>query len=200
MTISTHKFHIYRFFICLIFLATSYSCKSSKQVEAKKSNPSEIVTKKVSDEPTKYIEPKTEPEHNVVEAEEIVKSKAEYIIAYAKQFQGVKYRWGGTTKAGIDCSGLIYESFKSQDITLPRISRDMAKKGKKIALKKVHTGDLLFFKTGNRRNSINHVGLIVAIRNNDIEFIHASTKKGVIISHLNEIYWLKAFHEARRIL
>ena len=76
----------------------------------------------------------------------------------------------------------------------------MAKKGNKIQLKEVLKGDLLFFKTGNRRNSINHVGLIVAIRDNDIKFIHATSGNGVIISGLNETYWLNAFYEARRIL
>jgi len=95
---------------------------------------------------------------------------------------------------------LVFESFREHDIILPRISRDMAKKGDKIQLKKVQKGDLLFFKTGNRRNSINHVGLIVDIRNNDIKFIHATSGKGVIISGLNETYWLNAFHEARRFL
>ena len=100
----------------------------------------------------------------------------------------------------MDCSGLVYESFKSHDVFLPRISRDMAKKGNKIQLKNVVKGDLLFFKTGNRRNSINHVGLIVDIRDNDIKFIHVTSSKGVIVSGLNETYWLKAFHEARRIL
>jgi len=76
----------------------------------------------------------------------------------------------------------------------------MAKKGHKVQLKKVLKGDLLFFKTGNRRNAVNHVGLVVDIKNNDIKFIHASSSKGVIISGLNESYWLKVFYEARRVL
>ncbi|MCL4169391.1 UNVERIFIED_CONTAM: hypothetical protein GTU68_004292 [Idotea baltica] len=100
----------------------------------------------------------------------------------------------------MDCSGLVFESFREHDIILPRISRDMAKKGEQIKLKNVLKGDLLFFKTGNRRNSINHVGLIVDIIDNDIKFIHATTGHGVIISGLNETYWHKAFYEARRIL
>ncbi|MCL4112847.1 UNVERIFIED_CONTAM: hypothetical protein GTU68_005532 [Idotea baltica] len=101
----------------------------------------------------------------------------------------------------MDCSGLIFESFREHDIYLPRISRDMAKRGTKLSLKQVRKGDLLFFKTQkNRRNAINHVGLIVAIKNNNIEFIHASSSKGVMTSWLNETYWLKAFVEARRIL
>jgi len=128
------------------------------------------------------------------------KSQAESIIDYAEDFIGVRYKWGGTTKSGMDCSGLIYESFRAHDINLPRISRDMAKRGQKITLKNVHKGDLLFFKTGNRRNSINHVGLIVSIKNKNIEFIHATSSKGVTTSWINESYWSKAFYQARRII
>jgi cell wall-associated NlpC family hydrolase len=81
------------------------------------------------------------------------------------------------------------------------MSRDMAKRGKKISLKDVSIGDLLFFKTDkNRRNSINHVGLIIAIKDHDITFIHATSSNGVTTSRLNESYWLNAFQEARRIL
>jgi cell wall-associated NlpC family hydrolase len=76
----------------------------------------------------------------------------------------------------------------------------MAKRGNKISLKNVVKGDLLFFKTGNKRNSINHVGLIVSIKNKNIQFIHATSSKGVITSWLNEDYWHKAFFEARKIL
>lgn len=180
--------------LLIIILLLAYSgCKSSKRIKTKKDNTSKIITKK-SEEADKKNTP------SISEEKKTTKSKSEYIIDYAKQFEGVRYKWGGTSKSGMDCSGLVFESFRAYDIILPRISRDMAKKGKKITLKKVLKGDLLFFKTGNRRNSINHVGLIVNIRDNDIKFIHATTGKGVIISGLNEAYWLKAFHEARRIL
>jgi cell wall-associated NlpC family hydrolase len=186
--------------ILLLFIALSIltGCKSSKKIQKRDATANEISAATDRAIKNKWESPNEDafkPEND-----EVSKSKEDNIIDYAKQFEGVRYKWGGTTKSGMDCSGLIYESFKTYDIVLPRISRDMAKKGKKIALKKVHQGDLLFFKTGNRRNSINHVGLIVAIRNNDIEFIHATSSKGVIISHLNETYWLKAFHEARRVL
>lgn len=177
--------------ISLLVISFS-SCKSSKRAKDRKASSTKIVTKKSKKETTTYKKENTNTASN--------KSKADYIIDYAKQFEGVRYKWGGTTKSGIDCSGLIFESFKSSDVLLPRISRDMAKKGNKIQLKEVLKGDLLFFKTGNRRNSINHVGLIVAIRNNDIKFIHATTSNGVIVSGLNETYWLKAFFQARRIL
>lgn len=179
----------------LICLISFHGCKSSKR--SKKDTTSKTIAKQSEKEAP---QPKKKAKKKRKQTKKTPKSQSDYIIDYAKQFEGVRYKWGGTSKSGMDCSGLVYESYKSQDIILPRISRDMAKKGKKIKLKNVHKGDLLFFKTGNRRNSINHVGLIVAIRNNDIEFIHSTSSKGVIISHLNETYWLKAFHEARQIL
>ena len=172
--------------IIFILIISFSSCKSSKRAKNKKTSSTEIITKNKKKE--------------AVENTKTSKSKAENIIDYAKQFEGVRYKWGGTTKAGMDCSGLIYESFRAYNVSLPRISRDMAKRGDKIVLKDVTKGDLLFFKTGNRRNSINHVGLIISIKNKNIEFIHATSSKGVITSWLNETYWHKAFAEARRIL
>ena len=76
----------------------------------------------------------------------------------------------------------------------------MAKKGTKVPLKSVQNGDLLFFKTKNKRNAINHVGLVIKEKNGDLEFIHSTTSNGVIISSIKETYWNKAFVEARRIL
>lgn len=186
-----------RIVLFIIIIVGFNNCKSSKRSKKKSTSSTKIITKREDKKASAYNK---KDAVIISKKTKTPKSKAEYIIDYAKQFEGVRYKWGGTTKSGMDCSGLVYESFKNQDIVLPRISRDMAKKGKKITLKKVHQGDLLFFKTGNRRNSINHVGLIVAIKNNDIEFIHATSGKGVIVSHLNESYWLKAFHEARRVL
>lgn len=192
MSLLNLNFKVNRILFILIILISFGSCKSSKRAKKRKTSSSKIITKKSkkgsnSNETVSYETASS-------------KSKADFIIDYAKQFEGVRYKWGGTTKSGMDCSGLIFESFKSYNVSLPRISRDMAKKGHKIQLKKVIKGDLLFFKTGNRRNAINHVGLIVDIKDNDIKFIHATSSKGIIISGLNETYWLKAFHEARRVL
>jgi cell wall-associated NlpC family hydrolase len=180
-------------FIIIIILSFS-GCKSSKRAKNKKKASTEIINRKIISENANIVE------NSINDKIEPSKSKAESIIEYAKQFEGVRYKWGGTTKSGMDCSGLVYESFRAYDVILTRISRDMAKRGDKISLKDVSTGDLLFFNTGNRRNSINHVGLIINIRDNNIEFIHATTNNGVITSWLNEDYWLKAFTEARRIL
>jgi cell wall-associated NlpC family hydrolase len=127
-------------------------------------------------------------------------TKVDRIIANALEFKGARYRFGGTTRSGIDCSGVIYVAFGDEGVSLPRVSRDMAKKGRKIALSKVKKGDLLFFRTANRRKSINHVGLVVSHRKGEIRFVHATSSKGVIVSLLSEKYWKKAFVKATKIL
>lgn len=127
-------------------------------------------------------------------------TKADRIIATALQFKDVKYKFGGTTRKGMDCSGLVYVAFGAENIQLPRISRDMAKKGRKIALKNVKKGDLVFFKISRNSNKINHVGLITSIKNGHIYFIHATSSKGVIVSSLSEKYWKKNFVKATTVL
>ena len=126
--------------------------------------------------------------------------KADAIIAYAKTYSGTKYKYGGTTKKGIDCSGLLFVSFQSEQISLPRIARDMSKKGTKISLSKVQKGDLLFFKTNKKKRSINHVGLVVEKNKKGLFFIHSTTSSGVIISSLDQNYWKNAFVEARKVI
>ena len=127
-------------------------------------------------------------------------AKANKIISYAKTFRGTRYQFGGTTKKGMDCSGLIFIAFGKEKIKLPRVSRDMAKVGKSISLSKSTKGDLVFFKTSKSEKSINHVGLIVDSRKGSVLFIHATSSKGVIISSMDEGYWKNAFVGARRVM
>ena len=126
--------------------------------------------------------------------------KADAIIAFAKTYSGTKYKYGGTTKKGIDCSGLLFVSFQSEQINLPRVALDMSKKGTKISLSKVQKGDLLFFKTNKKKRSINHVGLVVEKNKKGLFFIHSTTSSGVIISSLDQNYWKNAFVEARKVI
>jgi cell wall-associated NlpC family hydrolase len=121
------------------------------------------------------------------------------IVDTAKEYLGVKYKSSGTTKAGMDCSGLVYTSFLAYDIELSRISSDMAKEGREITPSKAEEGDLIFFKTNNSK-TINHVGIITENNRDEIKFIHSSTSKGVIISSLNESYYAKAFEKIKRII
>ena len=126
--------------------------------------------------------------------------KAEQIISTAMTFSGVRYKFGGTSRRGMDCSGLLYVSFKEHGIEFPRISYEMANQGRKIGVKKVRKGDLLFFKTRKRGKRINHVGLVVDVDGDDIKFIHSTTSRGVIVSSLREGYWNHAFVKATRVL
>lgn len=182
----------------LILIIGFTNCKSSKRAKKRKATSSKVITKKSKERETSLSHSKISERNTNSNKKKL--SKPDKIVKFANQFKGVRYKWGGTTKSGMDCSGLVYESFKANHIYLPRISRDMAKKGNKIALKKVQKGDLLFFKTGNRRNSINHVALVTYVKYGTIKFIHSTTSKGVTISSLQENYWNKAFYEARRVL
>lgn len=125
---------------------------------------------------------------------------ANKVVANALQYKGVKYKFGGTTSRGMDCSGVLYVAFGKENISLPRVSREMAKSGKNIALYRVNKGDLLFFKTAGRFRPINHVGLVVSVNGHDIQFVHATSSKGVIVSSLNTKYWRTAFVKATRVL
>ncbi len=121
------------------------------------------------------------------------------MINNAMEFMGVKYRTGGTNKAGMDCSGMVTAVFNIFDKAIPRSSRDMAQIGQKIADKEVQKGDLIFFKT-NGRSSINHVGLVIGTDADGIQFIHSSTSQGVIVSSTKESYYKKAFAQVNRVL
>lgn len=135
-----------------------------------------------------------------IEASKSTASKADNIINTALTFSGVRYKYGGTTRKGMDCSGLLYVSFGEHDISLPRTSIRMAERGKKIRVKDIEKGDLLFFKTTRGSKRINHVGMVVNIEKDEIKFIHASTSRGVTISSLRDGFWNRAFVKATRVL
>lgn len=122
------------------------------------------------------------------------------VITTAQSYKGVSYKFGGTTKAGMDCSGLLFTSFKDIGITLPRSSRNMYYEGKEIELEKVKRGDLLFFDTNKFEGNVNHVGMVTSVNDFEVNFIHSSNSKGVTVTSLNESYWKKAFIKAKRIL
>jgi probable lipoprotein NlpC len=122
------------------------------------------------------------------------------IVTNALKYKGVKYKFGGTSKRGMDCSGIIYVSYLQENVQLPRVSRDMSKTGKKVSLKNANKGDLIFFKTSKKGRGINHVGMIISVKKNNIRFIHSTTSKGVITSSLSNKYWKNAFVKVNRIL
>lgn len=124
---------------------------------------------------------------------------ANQLIGIATQQIGTRYRGGGTSSGGFDCSGLMCFTFNQLDFKLPRSSNDQSQIGKKITKKKAQKGDLIFFTT-NGRGTINHVGMITEVYDDEILFIHSSVQSGVIVSSTNEAYYNKRFKTIKRIL
>lgn len=110
------------------------------------------------------------------------------LYEFIDDWYGTKYKYGGLTKAGIDCSGfcnVLYNNVYKKE--LPRSTSDIAKTINKVAQNKLKEGDLVVFNIAGKKNS--HVGLY--LHNN--YFVHASTSKGVIISNLTNPYYKKAY-------
>ena len=144
---------------------------------------------------------KKQPSHTIkVNANTTPSEEAENIVTYAKTFDGTRYKYGGTTKRGMDCSGLIYTSFNKYNISLPRTTVGLKSVGDWVDLKEITVGDLIFFATKKNSRKVNHVGIVTGVRTGHVEFIHASSSKGVMLSSLAERYWYFSFVQARRVL
>ncbi len=126
-------------------------------------------------------------------------SKADLLIDKASQYLGIRYKYGGTTENGFDCSGLMCVTFKEIDLSLPRTSSGQATYGEKIETSESQKGDLIFFATG-RKKRISHVGMITEVNDDEIMFIHASTTSGVMISSSKEPYYASRIVQVNRVL
>lgn len=124
----------------------------------------------------------------------------EKVIATARSYRGTPYRYGGTTRSGMDCSALIYHSFASVGIEMPRTSESQSKVGKSVPGKNLQKGDLVFFATGRNKRKVTHSGIVTEVSGRGIIFIHSSTSLGVTEDNLSSAYWSKAFLYGRRIL
>ncbi len=127
--------------------------------------------------------------------------KAEKVISTARTFIGTPYKYGGMTRSGMDCSGLLINSFTVVKVNLPRSSEAQSKVGTQVKMNELKAGDLVFFATGNKKNEITHVGLVTDVKSKDnIKFIHASSKLGVVETNLFAEYYQKRFRVARRVI
>jgi len=106
--------------------------------------------------------------------------KSKQLYKFITDWTGVKYRFGGLDKSGIDCSGFAYLLEKEiYGVTLPRTSRDQANFVKRKSVDDLKEGDLVFFSFGG--NNVDHVGIYL----NNGFFVHASTNRGVIVDDLS---------------
>jgi probable lipoprotein NlpC len=126
--------------------------------------------------------------------------RVEKVVTTARTFVGTPYKYGGTTRTGMDCSGLLMNSFKAINVSLPRTSEAQSKIGAKVDMADLQPGDLVFFATGKKKNEITHVGLVTDVKRKNVKFIHASRSLGVVETNLYADYYQKAFRRARRII
>ncbi|MBX3043982.1 MAG: C40 family peptidase [Candidatus Kapabacteria bacterium] len=127
-----------------------------------------------------------------VTAAGISKSDLMYIIM---DWLGTPYRFGGTTRRNVDCSGFTQKIFlAAADIMIPRVAREQVNIGDKINRKNLEFGDMVFFHTYSRRFA-SHVGIYLG----DNLFAHASSRHGVTVSSLESSYYKKNFIGGRRI-
>ena len=121
------------------------------------------------------------------------------VIQTARTYRGTPYRWGGTTRIGMDCSGLLCTSFKAINVNLPRTSNEQSRFGEKVRPKEIRPGDLVFFSESQFSNRISHVGMVTDVKGpGEVFFIHASTSLGVIEDNLFSNYYQKIFLKAVR--
>ncbi|MBP1017189.1 C40 family peptidase [Serratia fonticola] len=115
------------------------------------------------------------------------------ILSHYDRWEGVRYKFGGNSRKGIDCSAYTQRVFQDEfAVSLPRSTGEQMKLGSRVAKSELNTGDLVFFKTSSRQR---HVGVYIG----EGEFVHASTSMGVTVSSLDNQYWSARYELARRI-
>ncbi len=122
------------------------------------------------------------------------------LINYAFTFKGKRYKRGGTTVNGFDCSGYTMMVYKKFGIKLPHSSAAQGLVGISLSKKQIDKGDLILFRGRNsRRKGVGHVGIVITKKGEPIQFIHSSTSSGVRIDYLDSPYYKKRFVKAVRV-
>ena len=170
---------IYKLSICILFLCIQTNAFATKQTsEQELVNAYNLLVKKQSvknaspDKNTQKKHAKRTPRINAV--------------LIAKKQINKKYRWGGTNPyTGFDCSGLMQYAYKASRVHLPRTAAAQYKHTKRVSMKNIKVGDLIFFHTRRTRAKVNHVGIYLG----GGKFIHAPRRgKLVSVTDLNN-YW-----------
>lgn len=178
----------------MVFILFLASCRNKKEIAStdvtKNNNSTTTPKKSETSVKSNYIVDKYATQLKVDKKD----IKNEKLYSFIDEWYAVPYKYAGFEKTGIDCSGFtckLYESVYSKKIS--RASKDIYASSKELELKDLNEGDFVFFKIESK--NVSHVG--VYLQNN--KFVHASTKKGVIINDLNEPYYKKYFYKGGRI-
>lgn len=127
---------------------------------------------------------------------EISDPMARDLVSEAGNWIGTQYVYGGSSRAGTDCSGLVMSVYHDVcGLKIPRTTRDQVKYCTQVARNKLRPGDLIFFGNGGSPENVSHVGMYVG----NGRMIHASSSRGVIISGFESGYWADRYATGARV-
>lgn len=138
-----------------------------------------------------------------VEADKEREAIVSDLLDYAHTFRGIRYRRGGSSPKGFDCSGFTSFVFGQFGYALSRSSRAQATQGELIDKSEVKPGDLLFFTgRGVRGSNVGHVGIAISMdeESGEVTFIHSACSSGITVSKTSEPYYAKRYLSARRVI
>jgi len=169
-------------FIFIVFILIFSGCSSRKKVSCK--------SKKIYTNKSKLEKLNTQK----IKIPKDANYKTKALYKEYKKWLGAKYKYGGESLKGVDCSSFVqqvyYDAFR---LRIPRTTKKQSKVGRKIRKKELQAGDMIFFKTGW---NVRHVGIIIE----NGKFIHVSTKRGVSKSSIYNPYWRSNYWQSRRVL
>lgn len=122
------------------------------------------------------------------------------VISFARQHLSIRYRSGGTTRSGFDCSGFTRFCYSHFGVALPHSSAAQGHVGHSVDREEAQPGDLILFKGhSSKENRIGHVGMITEVVGDRIKFIHSAWNGGVRYDYLHADYYQRRFVGIRRV-
>lgn len=146
----------------------------------------------------RYTADSTDADSVVRELKERRRAGPSRLVRVIDRYRGIPYRWGGTTRAGMDCSAFARAVFReTYGIELPRTTKQMYGIGRLVARRQqLAVGDLVFFDIENTGTGVSHVGIYLG----QGRFAHMSQSQGVTITPLDNLYFHRRYAGARRVV
>lgn len=124
------------------------------------------------------------------------------LLNEAGSHSGKRYRRGGKTPAGFDCSGFTSYVYRQFGFKLNASSSAQYYDGVQVEKGDLRPGDLVFFTSPRSKGGVGHVGIVVEADNeeNTFRFIHSAVSGGIQIDNSTAPYYKKRYVGARRII